>query len=72
MDYVSVDLSPLTVHRTYAVKLGRPRSIELDAITVSLPRADSPILLNSIFNNLEHQIANAKLATILDRVADFG
>lgn len=57
-------------HRTLTVKLNRPRSIDPNIITVSLPRPIQSLDEAQVFDNLIYQIANAQLTLILDRLSD--
>ncbi|KAH8681709.1 fungal-specific transcription factor domain-containing protein [Xylariales sp. PMI_506] len=59
-----------SLERSSTVKLNRPRSINTNIITVSLPQIYPPLDDVQIFNNIEHQIADARLMMILDRVAE--
>ncbi|KAH9907424.1 fungal-specific transcription factor domain-containing protein [Xylariomycetidae sp. FL2044] len=59
-----------SLERASTAKLNRPKSIDQNIITVSLPRVFPEIDRLQRFNNVEHQIANAKLVKLLDRVAD--
>ncbi|KAH6898237.1 fungal-specific transcription factor domain-containing protein [Thelonectria olida] len=61
-----------SLERCTTVKLNRPRSINADIITVPLPSAMPSIDGEQVFDNVQHQIAYAKLIRILDRVAEPG
>jgi hypothetical protein len=56
--------------RTTTVKLNRPRSISQGIITVSLPYEVPSIDRRQKFDNIQHQIADARLALILDHVSE--
>lgn len=60
------------LERTTTVKLNRPRSVSADIITVPLPSPLPALDRDQKFDNLYHQIANARLVKILDRVAELG
>ncbi|KAI1845907.1 hypothetical protein JX265_011197 [Neoarthrinium moseri] len=59
-----------SLERSSTVKLNRPRSINTSIITVSLPKPCPPLDNIQRFNNIEHQIADARLMMILDKVAE--
>lgn len=56
--------------RSTTIKLNRPRTVNPAIITVSLPQANPALDDNQKFNNIEHQIADARLMLILDRVSE--
>ena len=55
-------------HRCTTVKLNRPRSVDTAIITVNLPSPLPTLDVQQAFNNVDHQLANAQLMMILDRV----
>jgi hypothetical protein len=55
-------------HRCTTVKLNRPRSVDTTIITVKLPSPLPVLDAQQAFNNVDHQLANAQLMVILDRV----
>jgi hypothetical protein len=52
------------------VKLNRPRSVDPSIITVSLPQPLHSLDSSQSFDNSLHQIANARLTLVLDRLSD--
>lgn len=54
--------------RSVTVKLNRPRSVCGEIITVSLPSPYPPLDDKQKFDNVQHQIADAKLVKILDKL----
>lgn len=56
--------------RTTTIKLNRPRTINQDIITVQLPAPCPQMDSVQIFDNMQHQIANAGLVMILDRLSE--
>lgn len=54
--------------RCTTVKLNRPRSVDTAIITVDLPSILPALDVQQAFNNVDHQLANARLMKILDRV----
>ncbi|KAF6803098.1 C6 zinc finger domain protein [Colletotrichum sojae] len=60
-----------SLERTVTIKLNRPRSIAQDIITARLPRPTPRDSLQK-FDNVQHQIANAKLVRILDILSEPG
>ncbi|CAM1501343.1 Fc.00g105050.m01.CDS01 [Cosmosporella sp. VM-42] len=61
-----------SLERATTVKLNRPRSIEANIITTPLPLPLASLDRLQKFENVLHQIANAQLILILDRIADLG
>ncbi|KAJ8109936.1 hypothetical protein OPT61_g7087 [Boeremia exigua] len=59
-----------SLERCTTVKLNRPRSIDASIITVHLPSLSPALDSQQAFNNVEHQLANARLMLILDRVEE--
>ncbi|KAK9783718.1 putative Transcription factor domain-containing protein [Seiridium cardinale] len=59
-----------SLERASTVKLNRPRSIDSSIITVSFPQRYEPLDKWQKFDNVEHQIADARLMMILDKVAE--
>ncbi|KAH6962918.1 thiamine repressible genes regulatory protein thi1 [Fusarium avenaceum] len=57
-----------SLERMITIKLNRPRSVSQDIITVGLPQP-LPGDVDQKFNNVQHQIANAKLTKIMDTLA---
>ncbi|GKU09057.1 transcription factor [Fusarium langsethiae] len=57
-------------YRTVTIKLNRPSSISQDTITAQLPRPCAEIDSKQKFDNLQLQIANARLVKILDRLLE--
>lgn len=62
--------SIFSLERSSTVKLNRPRSINSAIITNTFPQPYEPLDKMQKFNNIEHQIADARLMMILDRVAE--
>ena len=60
----------LMQYRCTAVKLHRPRSIDIAVITAHLPTALPTLDAQQAFDNVEHQVANAQLMMILDRAEE--
>ncbi|KAL0939983.1 C6 zinc finger domain protein [Colletotrichum truncatum] len=58
-----------SLERTVTIKLNRPRSINQDIITARLPRP-LPRDSSQKFDNVQHQVANAQLVQILDRLSE--
>lgn len=56
--------------RTTTIKLNRPRTINQDIITAKLPQPYPQMDLVQIFDNVQHQIANATLVMILDQLSE--
>ena len=54
--------------RCTAVKLNRPRSVDISIITAKLPSPLATLDPHQAFNNVDHQVANAQLMMILDRI----
>ena len=54
--------------RCTAVKLNRPRSVDISIITTKLPGPLATLDPHQAFNNVDHQLANAQLMMILDRI----
>ncbi|KAF2013937.1 hypothetical protein BU24DRAFT_483775 [Aaosphaeria arxii CBS 175.79] len=50
--------------------LNRPRSIDASAITADLPTTSPSLDDRQVFNNIDHQIANAQLTKIIDLVEE--
>ncbi|KAH7170136.1 fungal-specific transcription factor domain-containing protein [Dactylonectria macrodidyma] len=61
-----------SLEKCTTVKLNRPRSINIDIITVPLPAPLASLDSAQTFNNIQLQIAYARLIKILDRVAEPG
>ncbi|KAL4932592.1 Zn(II)2Cys6 transcription factor [Aspergillus undulatus] len=59
-----------SLDRSSTAKLGRPRSVHPNIITVSLPRRLPELDNSQRFNNIDYQIADAQLMLILDRIAE--
>ncbi|XPS78698.1 hypothetical protein M3J07_010711 [Ascochyta lentis] len=59
-----------SLERCTTVKLNRPRSVDTAIVTVNLPTPLSSLDSQQAFNNVDHQIANAQLMMILDRVQE--
>ncbi|KAF1924095.1 uncharacterized protein M421DRAFT_425108 [Didymella exigua CBS 183.55] len=57
-----------SLERCTTVKLSRPRSVDTAIITVNLPSPLPALDAQQAFNNVDHQLANAQLMMILDRV----
>lgn len=68
---VSVPRADANNHRCTTVKLNRPRSIDTAIITVKLPSPLPALDAVQAFNNVDHQLANAQLVMILDRVEGY-
>lgn len=60
--------SVFSLDRTVSIKLGRPASIATSEIRTPLPRALLPLDDVQYFDNVSHQIANAKLVLIMDAI----
>lgn len=60
------------IDRITAIKLNRSRTIDVDIVSVSFPSPLPELDQCQLFDNVQHQIAFARLVTILDRVADSG
>lgn len=56
--------------RCLTVKLNRPKSIDATIITAKLPAPLHALDLQQAFNNVDHQLANAQLMLILDRIEE--
>lgn len=56
--------------RCSTVKLNRPRSIDAAIITAHFPQPLLPLDAQQAFNNVDHQVANAHLMLILDRIEE--
>lgn len=52
------------------MKLNRPKSIDATIITAKLPAPLHALDLQQAFNNVDHQLANAQLMLILDRIEE--
>ncbi|KAL4957028.1 fungal-specific transcription factor domain-containing protein [Aspergillus filifer] len=59
-----------SLDRCSTVKLNRPRSVHPSIITVPLPAHLSVLDDTQRFNNIYHQIADAQLMLLLDRIAE--
>ncbi|KAL4940833.1 fungal-specific transcription factor domain-containing protein [Aspergillus oleicola] len=59
-----------SLDRCSTVKLNRPRSVHPSIITVSLPTRLPALDDTQRFNNIDHQIADAQLMLLLDRIAE--
>ncbi|KXJ89023.1 fungal-specific transcription factor domain-domain-containing protein [Microdochium bolleyi] len=59
-----------SLERSSTIKLNRPRTVNPAIITVGLPEVCPDLDQNQKFNNIEHQIADARLMLILDRVSE--
>ncbi|KAL4881244.1 fungal-specific transcription factor domain-containing protein [Aspergillus karnatakaensis] len=59
-----------SLERTTAIKLNRPRSIDPEVITAPPPRPLPSLDRLQPVDNVQHQIAHARLVRIIDRVAD--
>ncbi|KAF2621782.1 hypothetical protein BU25DRAFT_415801 [Macroventuria anomochaeta] len=57
-----------SLERCTTVKLNRPRSIDAAIVTVNLPTLLPALDSQQAFDNVDHQVANAQLMLILDRV----
>lgn len=55
--------------RLLTMKLNRPRSISQDDISTQLPQPRPGDALQR-FNNIQHQIANAQLVSIIDGLTE--
>lgn len=62
--------SVFSLDRTISIKLGRPKSIASDIIRTPLPTPLLSLDSELSFNNVSHQIANAKLVLMMDVIAD--
>ncbi|TDZ49627.1 putative sterigmatocystin biosynthesis P450 monooxygenase stcS [Colletotrichum trifolii] len=58
-----------SLERTVTIKLNRPRSISQDIITARMPQPLSRDKSQK-FDNVLHQIANAQLVRIIDKISD--
>lgn len=58
--------------RVTAIKLNRSRAVDIDNVTLPLPAPLPEMDQQQVFDNLQHQLALARLTKILDRVADIG
>ncbi|TDZ17354.1 putative transcriptional regulatory protein [Colletotrichum orbiculare MAFF 240422] len=58
-----------SLERTVTIKLNRPRSISQDIITARMPQP-LPRDKSQKFDNVLHQIANAQLVRIIDKISD--
>ncbi|KAL4871615.1 hypothetical protein BDV12DRAFT_206303 [Aspergillus spectabilis] len=56
-------------HRTTAIKLNRPRSIDPELISAPLPAPLPSLDRAQPVDNVQHQIAYARLVNIIDRIA---
>jgi hypothetical protein len=63
--------SVFSLDRTVSIKLGRPASIATSEIRTPLPKALSPMDDVQFFDNVSHQIANAKLVLIMDTIVNY-
>ncbi|KAH7023884.1 fungal-specific transcription factor domain-containing protein [Ilyonectria destructans] len=61
-----------SLERCTTVKLNRPRSINVDIVTVPLPSPLASLDSAQTFDNIQLQIAYARLIRILDRAAEPG
>lgn len=68
---VSIPVADANNRRCTTVKLNRPRSIDTAIITVKLPSPLPALDAVQTFNNVDHQLANAQLMMILDRVEGY-
>ncbi|KAH7035849.1 fungal-specific transcription factor domain-containing protein [Microdochium trichocladiopsis] len=59
-----------SLERSTTIKLNRPRTVNPAIITVGLPQLYPALDDKQKFNNIEHQIADARLMLILDRVSE--
>ncbi|KAJ1326993.1 proline utilization trans-activator [Microdochium nivale] len=59
-----------SLERSSTIKLNRPRTVNPAIITVGLPQPCPDLDHNQKFDNIEHQIADARLMLILDRVSE--
>ncbi|KAF3046886.1 hypothetical protein E8E12_005440 [Didymella heteroderae] len=57
-----------SLERCTTVKLNRPRSVDTVIITANLPSPLPALDAQQAFNNIDHQLANAQLMMILDRI----
>lgn len=64
--------SVFSLDRTVSIKLGRPASIATSEIRTSLPKALPPLDGVQYFDNVSHQIANAKLVLIMNTIVNHG
>ncbi|KAG9956740.1 hypothetical protein KCU61_g9605, partial [Aureobasidium melanogenum] len=62
--------SVYSLDRTISIKLGRAKSVASDIIRTPLPSPLPTLDSEQSFNNVSHQIANAKLVLIMDVIAD--
>ncbi|KUI57409.1 hypothetical protein VP1G_04671 [Cytospora mali] len=73
--FIPVTVNPIEVDadlmlRTTTIKLNRPRTINQDIITVHFPQPYPEMDSVQIFDNVQHQIANAGLVMILDKLSE--
>ncbi|KAF2758089.1 hypothetical protein EJ05DRAFT_376792 [Pseudovirgaria hyperparasitica] len=59
-----------SLERNTTLKLNRPRSIAVSTISAPLPSELPQLDAQQAFNNLQHQIANARLTLLLDQLQD--
>lgn len=62
--------STYSLDRTISIKLGHAKSISSDVIVTPLPKLLPNLDSEQFFNNVSHQIANAKLVLLMDVIAD--
>lgn len=60
--------SVFSLERTVSIKLGRPASIATSEIRTPLPEVLSPLDDAQYFDNISHQVANARLVLIMDTI----
>ncbi|OHF04262.1 thiamine repressible genes regulatory protein thi1 [Colletotrichum orchidophilum] len=60
-----------SLERTVTIKLNRPRSVDQEIITTSLPKPTSRDVTQK-FDNVQHQIANAAFVRIIDKLSEPG
>ncbi|KAJ5690416.1 hypothetical protein N7462_004808 [Penicillium macrosclerotiorum] len=61
-----------SLERCTTVKLNRPRSINVDVITVPPPSPYPPLDCLQSYNNVQFQMAYTRLIMILDQISDIG
>lgn len=59
-----------SLERTTTIKLNRPRTINQDIVTAKLPQPCPQMDSAQIFDNVQHQVANATLVMILDQLSE--